>query len=184
MIHRAFIAIPVTDEFIKTAGSIKERLKHLPFRWTAPENLHLTLMFLGNVSEQGLENAKDILQRAGERHSVFSLEFSAIVYGPPNRPPRMIWLSGRAPQELLQLINNLENELARDSLIRYNPMRPFREMHLTLARRKGDSREAILPKLNEPISLAIAVNKIQLITSELRPEGPRYTVVKEVLFGI
>ena len=110
-LYRIFISIDLPDNVIDTLLAYKEKWPELPARWTSKENLHLTLLFLGNTSEQELEALTSAMRQIGKRHASFELAVSGIQYGPSQEEPRMIWAIIHASQELADLRKDIEEEI-------------------------------------------------------------------------
>lgn len=182
MIHRIFIAINLTDSVKAELLSFQERWPELPARWTAKENLHLTLAFLGNTEKGELEELKKLAQEIGKRHKPFVLEFTKILYGPVGAPPRMIWAVIQKSSELAELQKDVENTLAQSEQIRSIPEKREYSPHLTLARlrewefRRMDPEER--PEVSESVSLQSEVRSIEIIESKLKRSGAQYSVVQ------
>src|SRR3989344_3562268 len=176
--HRIFIAINLPEEAKAKLLAYQERWPELlasptggPARWTAKENLHLTLAFLGNTSDQELEKVCEVTKQIGERHKPFSSEFTKIVYGPSKDAPKMIWAVGESSSELLALQHDIASSLA------YSEDQPF-SLHITLARlsnfqlRQFEVEE--LPDINEEISVSFEAKSIEVMESALRRSGAQY----------
>ena len=174
--HRIFLAINLPEKVKAQLLGYKERWPELPARWTKPENLHVTLLFLGNTSEKEL---KDITKKAKEvatRHQVFSMLLSQIVYGPSTANPRMVWATGELPKELKALHQSLQK-----TLVKVPDKKPF-SLHITLARlkewefQKLESEER--PDIQENISLEIPVRSIDIMESNLKRTGAEYRILE------
>ncbi|TSC55674.1 MAG: 2'-5' RNA ligase [Parcubacteria group bacterium Greene0714_21] len=172
MLHRVFIAVNLPESVKTELLSYQEKWRDLPCRWTAKENLHITLVFLGNTSDTELQETSKILRTVALRHSPFSVEFSRISYGPSAKEPRMVWVEGVASKELLNLQKDLSKVLLRDSVS---------TLHLTLGRlkemefRRIDPTER--PDVEEEISISVPVNSIEIMESQLKRGGAEYSTV-------
>ena len=116
MRHRIFIAINLPEDIKKKLADFQFKWPELPARWTKPENLHITLAFLGYLTDEELPEVIKITKEVAQRHQPFSINLNKILYGPPkmpysetksltgrldkveNRPPRMIWVEGACPE--------------------------------------------------------------------------------------
>ena len=176
--HRIFIAINLPEEAKTKLLAYQKRWPELPARWTTKENLHLTLAFLGNTSDQELEEVCRAMKQVGERHNLFSVEFTKIVYGPDEKRPRMIWaLIGKSP-ELLALQEDVVETLHLAQEQNFTP-------HLTLARLRAFELSRMeteeLPDVNEEISVSFEVQSIEVMESVLRRSGAEYTTVQSFM---
>ena len=127
---RLFVAIDLPE-------SVKERLALLccglpGARWVAPEQMHLTLRFIGEVDGGLFLDIRDALAEIeGES---FSLHLSDIGFFPPRGKPRVIWVGLQKHEPLLKLRNRLESRLVDLGL---EPEGRKFSPHITLARLKN-----------------------------------------------
>jgi 2'-5' RNA ligase len=129
---RLFFAVWPGDEVSATLerqlGGLRSRVRAA---WVQPENLHLTLCFLGAVPHIRLNS---LITLNFERHLAFELCFDRLRF---LRRRRMLWLEPSRPNPvLMDLVKSLEERL--DQLGQARDPRPF-HAHLTLARNlRGD----------------------------------------------
>lgn len=181
MRHRAFIAINLPERTKKELAKFQSQWQDLPAKWTKPENLHITLAFLGYLSDQEMPEICKITEKIASQNQPFSLNLTKISYGPPKQmPPRMVWIKGEASEELTKLKNDLENALSDD--LRYKKEnRPF-SPHITLGRiqkwefRRIEPEER--PQVESDISLSFDVSSIEVMESVLKRGGAEYTVLE------
>lgn len=179
---RAFIAIDLSAEIQvrldQVTEQLKSRLHNVPVRWVPAKNMHLTLKFLGDVSESNLDVLKKILRVETEKQPSF--EFSVGVLGafPSIHRPRVIWVGIEAPPELNALQQGIDEETSRLGYPREE--RPF-SPHLTLGRvyRNADSGDVrqiseVLGSAKVGFLGATRARAVHLYRSDLRPEGAIY----------
>ncbi|MCH7828506.1 RNA 2',3'-cyclic phosphodiesterase [Patescibacteria group bacterium] len=177
MLHRIFLAINLPEKTRKELLGYKEKWLKLPARWITPENLHVTLVFLGNTSDKELLEVQRIAREIAAKHKQFSFFLQKIAYGPSEKQPRMIWTKGTMSKELLSLQKDLAGALG------YQEERPF-SLHITLARlnewefRMIEPEER--PEVNEEISLKIPVSSLQVMESRLKRTGAQYSVIESI----
>lgn len=175
--HRIFIAINLPESVKDQLLAYREKWQEIPARWTTKENLHLTLAFLGNTSDQELAKVCDAMKQVGSRHKPFALTINRIVYGPDAKRPRMIWGKIRRSPELF----TIQEDIA--SLLSYSEKQPFAP-HLTLARLKTFELQRMeleeLPEVNEEISLSFQVESIEIMESKLKRSGAEYSIIQSV----
>ncbi len=154
-------------------------------RWTPVENIHLTLRFLGEATEEQRGRLTDGLASIAAAHARFDLALAGVGCFPNYRRPSVVW-SGIAGQ--LDLLNALQRPI--ETLARSAGFvaeeRPF-SPHLTLARVRRDASPATLAKVGDALktlsrdpatarwSSPLPARTIALIHSDLRPTGPLYT---------
>jgi|SRR5581483_4817656 len=183
--HRLFIAINLPYEIKRQLAQYQEQFKELPAKWTEPENLHITLVFLGEVSDEEMGNACVIAKQVAERHSSFNVQLTKISYGPDNKiPPKMVWAIGEKSKELSALRQDLEDALLEK--IVFAPETRALTPHITLARVQAAAWRIIepeeRPEIDRPIELSFTVESIEVMESELKRGGPVYTVVESAAF--
>jgi 2'-5' RNA ligase len=175
---RAFIAIDlppaVKAALADVAATLAERVPRGAVRWVRPEQMHLTLRFLGDTPTDKLPALAAALDALAAGHAPFALRLTEVGCFPNARRPRVVWVGlGGEEQRLLALVAGLEAALRP---LGWPPEdKPFRA-HLTLGRVK-DERAAqgvdwamAVPPLDVPVAA------VHLIESRLRPEGAVYTV--------
>ena len=117
MKHRIFIAVNLPEDTKRKLLEYQDKWPELPVRWTKKENIHITLIFLGNLSDEELLEVIETTRETASKNQVFSIRLNKICYGPPKKmPPRMIWVEGEKSEELGKLQSDLENSLLSSSI--------------------------------------------------------------------
>ncbi len=196
MKHRIFIAINLPENVRKKLEDYQRKWPELPIRWTKSYNLHVTLVFLGYLSDEEILEVCNVTREVASQNSQFSINLKKIIYGPPQKtPPRMIWVEGEKNIELGKLQKDLNNSFS--GLSQSEPQRDRKEgiffelksrkggalaPHITLGRLKSWEFRAIepesRPEVNEEIDLNFEVNSIDVMESELKKGGPNYTLLE------
>jgi 2'-5' RNA ligase len=185
MQHRVFIAINLPEKVKSKLADFQVKWPDLPCRWTSRENLHITLMFLGYLSDEEMMKVCEETRQAVSKHEPFSLTLKKIVYGPPKKsPPRMVWVEGEKSIELGKLQKDLEDALLSSPTGQIQKeSRPY-SPHITLGRiRMWDFRRLepeTRPEIAEEIDLTFEVDSIEVMESQLKRGGPFYTVVESM----
>ena len=132
--------------------------------------MHFTLRFFGDVSESVIASVQEVMSfwHPG------TLEFSLSTVGSfgEKKSPSVFWLGGSFPEEIFEIaleLGRIADDKGRISTRRFVP-------HLTVARRRRFSE---LPELDPPDEIRGVFTKAAVINSELTPEGPEYTFLKE-----
>lgn len=179
--HRIFIAINLPAEIKKELSLYTEKWPDLPAKWVKPDNLHITLEFLGQITDKDLAEVCSTVKEVAKRHRSFSINLHKVSYGPPKKmPPKIVWVEGEKSDEILDLKEDLK-ELLTERVDYHPDMKGF-SPHITLARisefafRQIEPEER--PEINEDIDLAFTVESIEVMESELRREGPEYVIVE------
>lgn len=155
-------------------------------RWVAPDNLHLTLKFLGEITEAQVSRATEAAHEAAQSAAPFAITLEGLGAFPSPRRPRVVWVgvSGGADR-LIALAGALDAAMQRRKFPR--EARPF-EPHLTVARVRAagpppDITES-LAGVGRPLIGTQRVEALVVMESVLGPSGPKYReVAKEWLRG-
>lgn len=192
--HRIFIAINLPEDIKRELANYEQKWPELPAKWTAKDNLHITLEFLGDLTDEELGEVCVVAKEVAQRHGSFSISLNSVSYGPPKRiPPRMVWAEGekslgRSPtgeaDELSDLKDDLQKYLLERVAFRPDDPKgtPSFSPHITLARIKEWEWKKIepeeRPEVNEKIDLVFTVESIEVMESELKRGGPEYTIIE------
>lgn len=188
MRQRIFIAINLPEEIKEELLNYQKNWPELPVKWIKKESLHITLIFLGYISDEELPKIIKIIKEVSKRHSPFSINLTKICYGPPKKiPPRMVWIEGEKSEELGKLQKELENALFSVSIkeLKEPENRPYTP-HITLGRirqlefRQIEPEER--PEIDEDISINFEVKSIELMESHLSKGGAEYIVLESMPF--
>jgi RNA 2',3'-cyclic 3'-phosphodiesterase len=166
---RIFLSIPIPAHFKAELVKQQEQLMVQGFRWTKPENLHITVAFIGEVPQQ---NLPDIIASLGflSGYSPFTLQAKAIEPVARRGKVDMIWATFLHSPEFV----NLATEASQ--ILRLKKQKPV--PHITLARSQRHGQVSVenadFTSLND---LDILVDKIELWQSDLQAGGARYSLV-------
>jgi 2'-5' RNA ligase len=183
---RCFIAIELSQEIKETLGKIESELQKSVsgVKWVKPDNIHLTLKFLGNVDEGTVENIKKIMNEVAKDAKPFKMKLSQAGAFPSPSRPRVIWVGiDDENKKSSHSVNLIEEKVSSLGIEKEN--RAFHP-HLTLARVKflkdKSSVQNAFVSLKVP-STEMTAAKITLFQSKLTPQGSIYTALHEVGFG-
>lgn len=175
---RLFIAIEIPDPIKTELAKLQNELRRAQadVSWTKPENIHLTLRFLGEIAEGRLEALKRVCADAAAEFAPFTLTLDGAGVFPNFRRPRVLWAGLAGEIEVAaRLQRRLEAGLAALGLAPDD--KPFKP-HLTLGRvksAKNARQAAAMAEIYKLPALSFGVGGIVLMKSELRPAGARYT---------
>ncbi len=176
---RAFIAIDLPTSIRAALAQAQADLRaHGPdCRWTRPEGIHLTLKFLGPISDAQVEQVTRALATLTP-FGVFPIDVRGFGFFPDFRRPRVFWAGLEAPPGLGELAQRVEEAMAGLGLA--PETRPFAP-HLTLARLRVPRPQPALAALVEAkgaVSLGrFEVSEFFLFESKLSPRGAEYRKV-------
>jgi 2'-5' RNA ligase len=178
---RVFIAIDVPDEIKKELNELQRDLRPMSnaARWVAPESIHVTLKFMGEIPGKLVDQIDAAL--GGLAWKPFTINVHGVGFFPGARSPRVFWAGMEAPT-----MQGLTEELdARMEPLGFErEKRKFRP-HITLARAKTSRIDPELvagsAKYAEHNFGTFTADRIYLVQSTLKPTGSVYTKVKEYL---
>jgi RNA 2',3'-cyclic 3'-phosphodiesterase len=178
---RAFIAVELPPEIRTALSEIQARLQaHLSsdsrgdseLRWTRPEGIHLTLKFLGEISERQSAEVVKLLRRIAPSGR-FTVEIRGYGFFPDRRRPQVLWAGVIAPPALAELARRIDRTTAS---IGFPTERRTFAPHLTLARFKSPRRqpalEALLGEFREQSVGHFEVSEFFLFESRLSFGSP------------
>ncbi|HYA86510.1 MAG TPA: RNA 2',3'-cyclic phosphodiesterase [Nitrospirota bacterium] len=182
---RMFIAIVIPEEIKSTLTDAQRNLKGLGVvdaSWPRPEGIHLTLKFLGEVSESNIPDIINGLRHAVEGIGPLRLEVGSIGTFPNQKNARVVWVGLSGEVEKLSCLQAAVED-AMNSIGFERDERAFTP-HLTLGRIKYiRSRDKWLKALAEAKDIrpsGFDVGAVSLIKSELNPSGAVYTEISRI----
>jgi 2'-5' RNA ligase len=132
---RLFIAISLPVEIQcslnQVSSDLRFRLKNAPVRWVRPDNIHLTLKFLGDVHQANLDAIQQALEVEAQKARTFEITIGGLGVFPNQYNPRVIVIKVQVPPGLIALQRGIESQTDRLGYPHEN--RPF-SPHLTLGR--------------------------------------------------
>ena len=160
-------------------------------RWVRPEAMHLTLRFLGETPGDRAPAIERALAATAAASAPIDLRLGALgTFG--GRRPRVVWVGLEGDLAALDACAAMLNRSLAAEGFPDDP-RPLRP-HLTLARLSGragrDAHTRLLSLVaaaaapsSQPAEAGFRVEALELIRSELRPDGPRYTTLLTTALG-
>ena len=181
---RTFIAIEIPNEVKGEISEVLAKLESLPFsvKWVEPDNIHLTLSFLGYIEKSRLDNLSQAIEKGTIGVFPFVIKPSKIVCFPSFTQPRVIALGLKGE---IFLLEKLQKQIKK-SLFQSGFKAEGKKPHLTLGRvrqkvKRGDRRRLgrKLMDFSFDFEQEIKVNSVTVFRSDLFPQGPVYTKLKE-----
>lgn len=178
---RTFIAITLPRNVTARIENIQSGLKDrgVDIRWVPPENIHLTLRFLGDISLKMRKEIETAIEATGNGFSPFKIGVKGIGVFPGIRNARVVWagIFGEI-DTLFTLQRILECQLSNVGIKREK--RPFKA-HLTIGRIKKKIDPAHLLSCIDACSdfeiESFCIDRVILFKSELKPTGAVYTPI-------
>ena len=185
---RLFVALQILDSIRNDYAALIDDLRRLDGKaspkkpkWVRPENLHVTLKFIGHIDPARLDAIRTALAGVHSQEEV-RLHFRNIGYFPNAKRPRVIWGGMEASENLAPLAQAVDQQIATLGF-------PAEELaftpHLTLARLDPPG---ISPELCAAIEAqardfgGLHSSEFHLIESKLKPTGAEYTTLQSFFF--
>jgi len=183
---RVFIGFFTSPVIVEKAQRLKEEASpYIHGKWTLPQNLHITLQFIGEVERDTLWELVKIAQEIAESFRPFRITYKGLGVFPHLRRPRILWVgvdSGSGTLKRLARTVEVANKRVKNIRPDTKPFHP----HVTICRMKRvDERKLrfFLRKYQNFIFGEEEVNRIAVIKSTLTPEGPIYSPIEEFYFS-
>lgn len=180
---RTFIAVDVGDEIRNNTVALQQSLANTgaSVNWVSEDNLHITLLFLGEVDDRNLHSVCRAVKAVAASHPPFGLRVSGLGAFPTLRRPKIAWAGfADGTENLMRLYEKLEERIFDLGFYRkegrdYTP-------HLTLGRVRSESDGSKLaPELANRSSWEggrTVVNEVLVFSSRLENDGPPiYTIL-------
>lgn len=180
---RGFIAIDI-DPFPKLLEFEREiKNSGANVKFVEPENIHLTIKFLGDTDESLIDRIKDIMNDSVKNMEPFEIQLKGAGIFPNERYIKVIWIGIKNGESIGKIASRIDEKLS--NLGFQKEKRKF-SAHLTIARVKNVKNKEklvqIIEKYRQVEFVNIKVNSIKLKKSDLTPKGPIYTTIKEIEF--
>jgi 2'-5' RNA ligase len=182
---RLFVALDLPDQVRHSIAELIANLqsKSRSTRWIKPENLHITLKFIGHVGNEKLEPIRKALSLIHATQPV-ELHFRGMGFFPNEHRPRAFWCGIASSPNLAELAADIDRAL--QPLDIETETRPFTP-HLTLARFKSDEgiREVVEAATNMKSTDfgAATETNFHLYESLLKSTGAQYNRVASFPFA-
>lgn len=166
---RSFVAVDIPGRVKKKLAALQDELRAKEIckgKFVAPENMHITLKFLGDISEEEVKQVKEKLEFVEKERfeaeivklGCFRRKFDVVLFAEV-RAPGLFELQKKVDEKLLNMFDRNNRFKA----------------HLTLARVKRVHDEKELERfLGKHTSSKFSVDSFSLYKSDLGPEGPVY----------
>jgi 2'-5' RNA ligase len=184
---RTFIGVDVgpaiRDRLIALQGKLGEAGTDV--KWVEEPNLHVTLLFLGEVEDRQVAKICTIVAETTAHHQSFRLSVERAGAFPTPRKPRILWAGiGDGAESLMALHDDLEKPLTklgyRREERRYKP-------HITLGRIRSaapaDGLARVLVQQAAWKGGETLVHELHVMSSELTSRGPNYTILSRAPLG-
>ncbi len=186
MAIRSFVALELSEEVRGRLVTLLHRLQRTSaaVKWVEPENLHLTLKFLGEVPEERIDLVAETLKTVAQATEPFSFTVKGVGGFPDLRRPRVLWVGVEAVQPLVRLQQIVEKAMER---LGFAPEGRAYHPHITIGRVKTmagmEKVREILSEYEDVKFGEVFVSHLTLFRSDLSREGPTYTPLAKLNFA-
>jgi 2'-5' RNA ligase len=178
---RTFLGVAVSDDTRRRCTTLQQELAAVAdVKWVEPVNLHVTLLFLGELDDRDLVQVCKGATAAARREPPFELRVSGVGAFPTPRRPKVLWAGIAGGADSLVRLHAavagplIESGIYREEARDYTP-------HLTVGRANADEdSQRLAPELLKRLNWdggTTAVEEVLVFSSELRRSGPEYAVL-------
>lgn len=180
MAIRSFLAFELPVDIKRIIMTVSEDVRRLPLnvRWVNVTNIHLTIVFMGNIQEEQIKPIQDVVRNVSQGYGPFSIAIKGIGLFGSRRNPRVLWIGlDGAIDRMGCFRDDLQKGLKpfgiKEEKRRFKP-------HLTLGRfrkgaRAGTHLDDLLSKYHDLTSPEGIIEELVLFKSDLRPGGAVYS---------
>jgi 2'-5' RNA ligase len=182
---RLFVALSLPTAVRENLSSLLAGLQRADGKpkWVNPQNLHVTLKFIGELASEKLPGVNDALASIRSTHPV-NLEFRGTGFFPNERRPGVAWVGIHASPNLASLAAEMNSVLAPLGIPREE--KPF-VPHLTVARfketRPSPALLAEMEKFQSHSFGILCTREFHIVESKLKPSGAEYTAQRSFRFA-
>lgn len=180
---RSFLAFELPLEIKNTVARVSGELRQssLNARWVKVDNIHLTVVFMGNIETEDIPAIARGVQEVCQTFGPFDLSLKGIGCFPSRRNPRVLWLGLDGDLEPMSEFRDALQEHLTGFGIK-EEKRKFKP-HLTLGRFRKPKRmdfkeDQLLSKYEDLSSSVYSLKELILFKSDLKPTGAVYTKVE------
>jgi 2'-5' RNA ligase len=184
---RTFVGIEITEEIRNRIIDISRRLKKIDshVKWVKPENVHITLYFLGDINPQEQHDVEEILQFSVKDMKPFPVRVRGLGGFPRVEAPRVLWVGVKnETDELGQIYRAIQKEVTKRS-IGENRERQGYTPHITVARLKVRPNRKLINEvknLSDELCGSFSIGEVVLFKSTLTSSGSVYEVIDKFSF--
>ncbi len=185
---RTFIAVEIDPAIRKATAALIEKLRPAgpDVKWVSPENLHLTVKFLGELDADDVAPVCAAVEKSVAETSPFTLEIRGAGAFPNLRRPQTIWVgAGQGDEQMADLVEHVEKALRPFGFRRES--RRYRT-HLTIGRVRSNARlgpdfPRVLGELADFQAGQMPVEELVIFSSNLQRGGPIYEAMGRAPLG-
>ena len=177
---RIFIALDISDDAKKEIARISSLIRPINAKtsWVRPENMHITVSFLGNTEEEKIECLKEKINSI--KFSPFQLILDKISAFPNISQPKVLWIGQDKPNTIINQIYQSTVSIIQECNAQFDKKEQFIP-HITLARIKTKPSHRDIEKISKIASslspITCTIQSLTIYQSQLTQNGPVYTKI-------
>ena len=183
-IIRTFIALPVAGSPVEAVSAMIGDMQEagVSAKWVEPQNMHLTLKFLGDLPRTRIQPLTDAVNRAVQGEPRFEIALRGAGAFPSPARPRVLWVGvSEGADRVARLSRSIdESTMASGFAPADKAFRP----HLTIGRVRGESAGTrgadVISRYSDAFWGTVSVDCIHVVASVLKPSGPVYTSLARI----
>jgi 2'-5' RNA ligase len=183
MAIRSFLAFELPPGIKDMVTRVSEEVMRssLNVRWVNVDNIHLTVVFMGNIRSEDIPEMGEAIAEVCSGFGPFDISLKGLGVFPNARRPRVLWLGLNGDIEKMASLRDRLQEMLRPFGIK-EEKRTFKP-HLTLGRFRTPGKmapglEDIIARYKGLESPICRMGELILFMSELKPGGAEYTKIK------
>jgi 2'-5' RNA ligase len=183
MSHRIFIAINLPNEIEDKIAIVQNKLKKFdwPVRWTSVDNLHITLRFLGSITEKGIDEVRKIVGGAVKKSKPFVLNIDGFIVLPGLETPRVIGLNIENSEELFKLQSSIAGAIEEQGI--GEPERHPFTGHITIGRLEP-ARLNFRALTQMKFKSNLEIRSVEIMESKIKLHQPEYKLCSSHKLGL
>jgi len=202
MEKRIFISTgEMPPEILEHVEKVQKDFADFNIRWVKPDQLHVTLAFLGEIDEEKIQKVLEVARETATNCFPSTLALHSLGVFPEAGHPRVLWMGFNHQdrgKRLAAIAFSLQQKLILAGFAQKDRLVPSEklsttgewvefEAHLTLGRFKktkgGEALQKLLDKYQNTTFGEMQLEAIYVMESELTSEGPIYKVIERVGLG-
>jgi len=185
---RSFLAFELPEDIKKAITTVSRTGKELPLdlRWIKQNNIHLTVVFMGNITEEKIQSLGESVQKVCTKTDPFDVSPGGLGFFGNRRHPQVLWMGINGDLHRMGRFRDTLQECLKPFGIK-TERRSFKP-HLTLGRFKKGARpwphlDHMIPEHADLKSQACSLRELVLFKSDLRSGGAVYTKLESWPLG-
>ena len=174
---RLFVGIFLPTEWQEKFEKYKKAFPEVKgMRWTPKDNMHITVLFIGQIPETKLPQVKNTIAKIAKKHRPFEMKFDQFRQAPPfSEQPSMLWGQFKLTGDFELLVQDLKRAIMSVTVLEEESKRVI--PHVTLARKKD---MPVMEKVDVNVKdRTMPVTSIALVESSIFKGASKYKIIEK-----